>query len=917
MAIIRRAVVLAVLSLGLASAASAQSAIAGLVRDTSGAVLPGVTVEAASAVLIEKTRSVTTDATGQYKIVDLRPGTYTVTFTLPGFQTIRREGIEVPTAFTATVSVELKVGAVEETVTVTGASPVVDLQSSVAQTVMDGRVLNTVPTGRDVFAVAQLIAGVTTSTPDVGGSQGMQQPTLQVHGSSTRDMTYQQDGMPINHSFGTGNQTGFYYNEDAISEISYQTSAIPAEVSQGGVRINMIPKEGGNQFKGQVFATGANGDQMQADNGSDELVGLRARNRIGKIYDVNTSLGGPIQRDRVWFFGSFRRWGSDRFVANTFNPDGSQAIDDNRLTDVLGRATVQISKRNKLTASWDQGFKFRGHRRSNFNATFFSPEASFVQHTKNNYIAQAKWTSTVSDRVMVDAGISFLKVFYSLGYQPGTESSLSVFDFTKSVLFNAAAYDFSSNALIRGYTGSLTYVTGVHNFKVGAQLREGPYNDKYRKNGDIMLRLDNGKANSVDFFNTPIDERETLDADLGLYVQDSMTVRRLTINAGARYERVAYSIPEENAPAGTYVPARHFDPIPVVSWNNVVPRLGVVYDLRGNGKTAVKASVSKYMQNEGVSVAQNVNPMFLTNDRHSWNDANLDGIAQPGEIGAGTGFSGAVSTRIDPGIRRPYNWEYAVGIQHELLPQLSVTAGYFGRRIRDLYGSVNVLVLRENYIPVTIANPLTTQPLVVYNQDPLTRGKNDAVQTNQDILDTEYNGFEVQVNKRFTSGALLFGGATFGRNRGRTTGGGNNPNNDINASGAVGFDTPNQVNIAAAYPLPYGVQASGSLRTAPGQPLNRTFTVTTTQVPGLTQVTQSVNLVPRGEFRLPRATLLDFRLAKSFTLAGSKLEGIADVYNVLNSHAITSAVQTVGPALGQVGEIVDGRLLRLGVQWRF
>jgi Carboxypeptidase regulatory-like domain len=914
---IRGTVIVALLILGLSSVASAQSAIAGAVKDASGAVLPGVTVEASSPILIEKARSVVTDGSGQYKIVDLRPGTYTVTFSLPGFQTIRREGIEVPTAFTANVSVELKVGAVEETVTVTGASPVVDVQGSVAQTVMDGRVLNTVPTGRDVFAVAQLIAGVTTGTPDVGGSQGMQQPTLQVHGSSTRDMTYQQDGMPINHSFGTGNQTGFYYNEDAISEVSYQTSAIPAEVSQGGVRINMIPKEGGNQFHGQIFATGADGDHMQADNGSPELVGLRARNRIGKIYDLNTSLGGPIKRDRVWFFGSFRRWGSDRFVANTFNPDGSQAIDDNRLTDVLGRATVQLSRRNKLTASWDQGYKFRGHRRSNFAATFFSPEASFVQHTQNNYIAQVKWTSTVSNRLLMDAGVSFLKVFYSLGYQPGTENNLAIFDFTKSVLFNAAAYDFSSNALIRGYTASLSYVTGVHNFKTGMQLREGPYNDKYRKNGDIMLRLDNGKANSVDFFNTPIDERESLDADLGLYVQDSMTWRRLTINAGARYERVAYSIPEESAPAGTYVPARHFDPISVVSWNNVVPRLGVVYDLLGNGKTAVKASASKYMQNEGVSVAQNVNPMFLTNDRHSWTDANADGLAQPNEIGAGTGFSGAVSTRIDPDIRRPYNWEYSVGVQHELLPQLSVSAAYFGRRIRDLYGSVNVLVLRSNYIPVTITNALTGQPLVVFNQDPLTRGKNDALQTNQDILNTEYDGFEIQLNKHFANSALLFGGVTLGRNRGRTTGGGNNPNNDINAVGAVGFDTPNQVNIAGAYPLPYGLKASGSMRTAPGQPLNRTFTVTTTQVPGLTQVTQSVNLVPRGEFRLPRATLLDFRLSKSFTLATSKLEAIADVYNVLNSHAITSAVQTVGPSLGQVGEIVDGRLLRLGVQWRF
>jgi hypothetical protein len=910
------------LLLFIPAAASAQSAIVGVAKDSTGGVLPGVTVAAASPALIERTRSAVTDSSGQYKIVDLRPGTYTVTFSLPGFTIVRREGIVLPTAFTATINAELQLATVQETVTVAGDSPVVDLQSSVAQSVMDAKVLDTVPTGRDVFAVAQLISGVTTSRPDVGGSEGMQQPTLQVHGSSTRDMTYQQDGMPINHSFGVGNQTGFYYNEDAIQEISYQTSALPAEVSQGGVRINMIPKEGGNAFHGGLFATGANGT-MQSDNQSDELQrrGLRAPNSLDRIYDMNVSLGGPIRPDRLWFFGSFRRWGSDRLVANTFNPDGTQAVDDNRLTDALGRVTVQLSERNKLSASYDKGWKFRGHRRSNFNATFFSPEASFVQNTIDNTITQVRWTSPVTSHLLLDAGISFLKVAYSLGYQPEVgPDDLAVFDFVTSTLMNAAIYEFTSDALIRGYTASASYVTGAHNVKAGFQLREGPYHDTYAMHGDTLVRLRNGAPDSVDIYNTPVSERERLDGDLGLYAQDSWTMKRLTVNGGVRYERFKLTIPEQTAPAGHWVPERRFAAIHVVDWSSVVPRIGVAYDLFGTGKTALKASASKYMQNEGVNLAQSVNPMQRTTAQRAWRDLNGNMLPEEDELGPSTGFRGGVSTRIDPDIERPYNWEYAISVQHELMPQLAVTAGYYRRTIENLYAVRNVLVPPDAYSPVTIANPLTGGPLTVYNQNPATLGRIDQVLTNQDLIGSTYNGFEVQFNKRFTGGALLFGGFTAGRNEGSIRGTNddfNNPNVLVNHLGAVGFDATYQMNVAGSYPLPRGVQASGSLRMATGLPLRRTFTVTRAQVPNLTQVTQQVDLIPRGDTRLDRSALLDLRASKVFRFGQHRLEAVADLYNVLNSNASTAEVEAVGTSLGRPSAIVDGRLLRLGVQWRF
>ena len=240
-----------------AAAAQSASGIAGVVRDASGGVLPGVTVEAASSALIEGTRTTVSDAGGQFQITDLRPGDYTVTFSLTGFKTVKREGIRLSAAFTATVNVELAVGQLEETITVSGESPLVDIRNSVSQSVMSREELDTIPTGKDPFAVGQLIPGITTNTPDVGGTQVMQQPTLQVHGSSNNDNVFMVDNVQIQHIGFGGNQTGFYFNDGLMDEISYQTSTLPAEAPVGGVQINMIPKDGGNQFHGGLFATGA------------------------------------------------------------------------------------------------------------------------------------------------------------------------------------------------------------------------------------------------------------------------------------------------------------------------------------------------------------------------------------------------------------------------------------------------------------------------------------------------------------------------------------------------------------------------------------------------------------------------------------------------------------------------------------
>src|SRR5437870_7441672 len=357
--------------------ASAQSGFAGMVKDTTGAVLPGVTVEASSPALIESRRSAVTDEKGQYKIIDLRPGTYAVTFTLPGFSTLKRDAIELAANFIAPLNVELEVGGVAETVTVTGETPLVDTQSATNQQVLPLQLVDTVPMGgRNIQSIGAVLTGITQSLPDVGGAQGMQQTYMATHGADPRDNSIQIDGMSLNGIEGDG-AIQQYFNPMMFSEMSYQTGAVSAETSGGGVRLNMIPKDGGNAFKTDVFFSTTN-SSFQANSLTSELVnrGLKSADSIDSMHDFNVAVGGPIKANRLWFFSSFRNWGVNQGVDNsfynldptlrTFKPDFSrQVIDDNLINSGILRLTWQAMPKLKVSAYLDRIFKFRGHERTN------------------------------------------------------------------------------------------------------------------------------------------------------------------------------------------------------------------------------------------------------------------------------------------------------------------------------------------------------------------------------------------------------------------------------------------------------------------------------------------------------------------------------------------------------------------------
>src|SRR5262245_61371536 len=333
----------------------AQSQITGQVRDESGAVLPGVTVEAASPALIEKQKTATTDDQGRYTIVDLRPGTYKVTFVLTGFGTIVRDGVELPSNFVATINADLKVGSLAETVTVTGQTPLVDVTQAARTQVLSRDVIDNLPTTRHIFSYSNMLPGIRFVTPDIGGSRQMEQTNPRGHGVNGAQAQEAIDGMSTASQ--ESNIVWTYVNDSLVQEVTVTVAAQPAEVQAGSMRMNIIPKDGGNVFSGSVFLGGSDGN-WQANNIDDYLrsQNITRGNGIGHIQTFNASIGGPVERNRLWFFLTARHASTDEVVANVgeviVTPQGEQlkSTIDQYIRDALARVTWQINQKNKLAS---------------------------------------------------------------------------------------------------------------------------------------------------------------------------------------------------------------------------------------------------------------------------------------------------------------------------------------------------------------------------------------------------------------------------------------------------------------------------------------------------------------------------------------------------------------------------------------
>jgi hypothetical protein len=544
--------------------------IAGTVKDTTGAVLPGVTVEAASPALIEKVRTAVTDEQGEYKVVDLRPGSYALTFTLPGFSTVKREGIELSSEVTLTVNADLRVGALEETITVTGQSPVVDVQNTTQLRTVTRTTIDELPAGRKMADYAVLIPGVVAVRgtklfgQDVGGSAGDTNTGLSIHGSKAGDMPLILDGMRFSNIFGTGGQFAgaTSVNNGMIEEIAVNTSGATAEAEVSGVRANLIPRQGGNTFSGNIFGNYMN-EHFQANNLDDELAARGATPYvIVKMWDLNPGVGGPVMRDKMWFYGSYRWFGNHEAPPGSyydlnpedfvFTPEPSRrALSQPWTRNASLRLTTQTSAKSKLNVYGDLNA-----RCANCDTPLSSANAfeATRKHDVRSRILQGTWTWTVTNRLLIELGETYLYQYYNYFRQPSVPlDRIGIVDSGTGISYRATTSEGGVSSDTHNGKLVMTHVTGSHNLKIGGQWIKGTA-DQFYSSERVSYGFINGVPDSVTLRATPGNALMNLDLNLGLFVQEQWTRDRLTLNAGVRFDYLHAHIPSQERASSPFVP---------------------------------------------------------------------------------------------------------------------------------------------------------------------------------------------------------------------------------------------------------------------------------------------------------------------------------------------------------------------------
>ena len=1000
--------------------------IAGVVRDESGGVLPGVTVEISSPALIEKVRATITDGDGAYRVSELRPGDYAVVFTMPGFAVMRREGIEITSNFTASINVVMKVSALEETITVSGQTPLVDTSTATQRTTITREVLAAVPTSQSALAIASLMPAVVQppSAQDVGGSMGERSVRISVHGSRTSDARLRQEGMIYNAltpgaDYGTGGLEGtgrgYYVNPLAASEIVVDVGTMgSAEYGVGGAQSNALYKDGGNTFRGTVFGAWT-GYQLQSDNLSDELrsQGLSQVNTLRKIYDANIALGGALWRDKLWYFGHARSWGVTGRPANLFRdanigrrvvgapaeawryaPDTGQPVDQREIDKGAGlRLTSQFTLKDKVTFSYDRQKNFQDSLTGALNLGTVKLEGN-APYCQQHSVYQGLWLRPQSNRLLFEGGATVSKFTFGNG---GWGNELDLSDYEQcgempydNVSINDTGLGYTYNGggnrnLAKSFQSngraSMSIMTGSHTIRLGTQWMFG-LGGGHRVSTDrtpaqvqglpVAYTFLNGRPTGLTQYATPLYVVSQLNPDLGIFVQDQWRIgSRLTLSGGLRFDWLHESVPETCQQAGPLVDARCYDALPTVTnWKDLNPRFGVVWDPFGDGRTAVKGGINRYVTGAttGMASAFAGANAAVSNTTRAWNDANGNflpdcDLRTPGANGecgalANQNFGRLVRTTVpDPDMsegwgKRGYSWQAQMSIDRQLFSGVSVTAGYYRTWYGNFIAVDNQAVTPADYSQYCVSVPddprlqsqIRGQQLCgLYDLNPNKFGQVNNVVTFAKNFGTQrdiYNGVDVLFQARV---------------KGHTASGGWNIGNSIQsgttAGGAVGsssdrcfvVDSPQQLfrckvnnpyqsrfKFNWSYLLPWqDIQLAAVFQNNPGPQFTTNIAYSNALIaPSLgrslsgnvQQVTVEV-AEPNTQFG-PRITQVDVRATKIVRFGSRRLQFNFDVYNALNGNAVINYFSTYSLADGGARwktptQILDGRLAKVSLQVDF
>ena len=851
----------------LPAVAVAQVSLAGVAKDSSGAVLPGVSVEAASPALIEKTRSAITDGTGQYQIVDLRPGTYSVTFTLSGFSVVKRDGVELAGAGVVTINADMKVGNVAETINVTGETPVVEVQTTRRQSVIDSNTINDLP-------VARGYGGILAAIPSMQGAPASSSvsafvPFFTAHGGPANEGTVQVDGLNVGAAFNGGGVSGNAYDVANAQEMQLTISGNLGDAETGGPILNIVPKTGGNTFKGTIFGSGS-GSSLQSNNIDAALQqqGITAASLI-KVWDYSGAVGGTIVRDKLWFYANYRDFGNHAAVpggyANKFAGDPAHFDYAPDLTTpsrtatsktvVSGRFTSQVTPRNKVSFSYDyqwdcdgasmtttDGCRKRGANwvPSNGFGAAFSPEAQSNYWDAREIISEGTWQSPVTNKLLLEAGVSTFVSHWGWMKQPGAITNLAqITTFAPTFRIYRGEdnmIDNTQNPVT--WRASASYVTGSHNLKFG-------YKGAYYVEQTTDLSSDLGYVvtdlsaivfpgfESATIRIAPWQQSNRTESH-AFYAQDQWTIGRATLQGAVRYDHAFSWFPADHngAPqAGVWnkAPITFAETKGVTGYNDITPRFGVAYDVFGKGRTSLKVNVGKYLQSannqENYTIGNPAldgrngrrGPNFQTTASRAFIDFNGDHLptcvlnnpAPNGECIAadlGNFANPNASTIVNPAVLsgwgvRPYDWQFGVSVQQEIAPRTSLEVGFNRRQFGNFFVYDNINLQASDFQTVTITAPSNAK-LPNGGGNALSyvvpkAGVNTSVIQNRYTFAGDYgdwtnhwSGVDITINSRLRNGFTL----QFGTSTGRA----------ITDNCGVAAKVPELYNSALTNPSPFG-----------------------------------------------------------------------------------------------------------------